>query len=127
MNSNSTNENKLWESNILYSLRAMADFAKQKEIWLGKSSEYASSYVEDISTLFDSFCFDDFVTDLNWAETDLSKNLQKKLIEVRDMLVNYHEKETDEEILEDSQWKYICERISDAVDFWDTESKHLNK
>ena len=114
-----------WEENIYNSLKDYSDLSTQEKLWLGKDLDFFSSFEEDLSMLFDSFCLDDFLSDDNWQKLRLSDNLRGKLVEFRNALDTYKGKETDKEILEDPEWHKIVNHAKEVILLWN-EERHIS-
>ena len=98
----------------------MANLSFQRKLWLNENNDTGliSSYAELMSSLFDDFNFDDFVD--NGAEQNgLPSSLISELSKLRLLLNSYIEKESDEEIINDPEWKKIVEQAKEVVKVWD--------
>jgi len=104
--------------NIFNDIIELSDLEKQKTYWLGKDPNHVSSYVELMCRLFDDDNFDDFV-DNTASQIGFSKKAILELIKLRELLNNYKEKETDREIIEDSEWKKIAIQAKVVIENWD--------
>ncbi|MBK7341176.1 MAG: hypothetical protein IPQ10_09945 [Saprospiraceae bacterium] len=71
-----------------------------------------------MSSLFDDFGFDDFI-DNRATKVGLSNSLIFELNKLRELLNSYNEKESDEEIINDPEWKNIVEQAKMVIKEWD--------
>lgn len=106
-----------WIENIYNTIKDYSDIEKQKRLWLGLDKKNFSSYDEDISLLYDSFCFEEFIEE--WDKEGRDKNISKELLEFKDMLDDYEKKESDKEILDDPIWKNIVLKAGNIIKIWD--------
>lgn len=97
-----------------------SDVALQRKIWLNQNNDTGlmSSYVELMCSLFDDFNFDDFV-DNRASQIGLSNSVIFELNKLRELLNNYNEKDSDEEIINDPEWKKIVEQSKIVIEKWD--------
>lgn len=105
--------------NIYERIVELSDLSLQRKLWLNENNNTGliSSYVELMSSLFDDFNFDDFV-DGYASKVGLSENVIFELAKLRKMLNNYDEKESDLEIINDSEWKKIVKQAKVVVKKW---------
>ncbi|EJO71717.1 hypothetical protein LEP1GSC034_2733 [Leptospira interrogans str. 2003000735] len=68
-------------------------------------------------TLFDDYGFDEFLEQAS-IESGISENTVKELFKLRELLNSYVEKETDIEILNDSEWKKITKQAKEIIKKW---------
>ncbi|HEU4497298.1 MAG TPA: hypothetical protein VFR70_09625, partial [Flavobacterium sp.] len=54
-------QNKVWEDNILNSLKELSDIDVQYLSWLGLDDSHISSFTEVLGMLYDTFGFDDYI------------------------------------------------------------------
>jgi len=96
-----------------------SDLALQRKIWLNENNDTGlmSSYVELMCSLFDDFNFDDFI-DNRASKIGLSNSVIFELNKLRELLNNYNEKESDEEIINDPEWKKIVEQAERVIKNW---------
>ncbi len=97
-----------------------SDVALQRKIWLNENNDTGlmSSYVELMCSLFDDFNFDDFI-DNRASKIGLSNSLIIELNKLRELLNSYVEKDSDEEIINDPEWKKIVEQAKTVIKEWD--------
>jgi len=98
----------------------LADLNLQRKLWLNENNdtELISSYAELMSSLFDDFGFDDFV-DSGAKKIGLPNSLILEMSKLRELLNSYIEKESDEEIVNDLEWKKIIEQAKIIIQEWD--------
>lgn len=106
--------------NIYGMVVQLANLSLQRKLWLNENNDTGliSSFYELMSSLFDDFCFDDFV-DNEAAKIGLSSSLIIELKKLRELLNSYVEKESDEEIINDPEWKIIVEQAKIVIKEWD--------
>lgn len=110
-----------WKENIFLSIKDLSDFQFQKESWLGKSNQFVSSFSEDVSMLYDSFCFsDDFWEEEHLNKFEFSSKLLEELKILKKMIDSYERKPTDEAIVADPKWYEIVKQAQKVVDNWNT-------
>ena len=102
-------ENDLWDD--------FSNLEKQRDLWLGTNKNYVSSFDEDLSLLFDSFCFDEFI--LEFDNNIKNKYIVKELISFKEMLDSYQRKCSDKEILEDPLWFNIVKKAKEIIEKWE--------
>ena len=106
----------------------LSDLGLQRKLWLNENNDTGliSSYVEVMCRLFDDNRFDDFID--NRASTlGLSNSTIFELNKLRESLNNYHEKETDEEIIGDSKWAEVVEQAKKVIHEWNRVSPATGK
>ena len=98
----------------------LADLSLQRKLWLNENNDTGliSSFTELVNSLFDDFGFDNFV-DSGAANNGVSNSLIIKLSKLRELLNSYVEKECDEEIINDPEWKKIVEQANIVMKEWD--------
>ncbi len=98
----------------------LANLSLQRKLWLNENNDTGliSSYSELMCSLFDDYSFDDFV-DHEATHTGLSKSLLYELSKLRELLNSYDEKGSDEEILNDPEWKKVVEQAKIVIKEWD--------
>jgi len=98
----------------------LANLSLQRKLWLNENNDTGliSSYPELMSSLFDDFGFDDFVYS-GAAKIGLPNSLILELQKLRELLNSYVEKESDEEIINDPEWKKIVEQAKIVIKEWD--------
>lgn len=112
-----------WRKNIYRMILDYSDLEMQKRIWLGKDSKFESSYDEDISLLFDSFEFEDFIKE--WKIEKQNHELLGELIVFRNKLSLYNDKvlsisdRSDEDILNDPDWLVIVNQAKVVIEKWE--------
>lgn len=106
--------------NIYRMIVELANLSLQRKMWLNEDNDTGliSSYTEFMCSLFDEFSFDDFI-DNRVSEISLSNSAIFELNKLRNLLNNYKDKETDEEILSDPEWKKIVEQAKIVIKEWD--------
>ncbi len=106
--------------NIYRMIVELANLSLQRKMWLNEDNDTGliSSYTELMCSLFDEFSFDDFI-DNRVSEISLSNSAIFELNKLRNLLNNYKDKETDEEILSDPEWKKIVEQAKIVIKEWD--------
>ncbi|MDO3696055.1 hypothetical protein QVZ41_14475 [Wenyingzhuangia sp. chi5] len=107
---------KRWEENIYYMIKCFSDYDRQKRVWLGQDNNHTSSFDEDISLLFDSYCFEDFILELKKDEKN--KCPVDELVVFEKMLDTYESKFSDKEILEDFKWVEIVNQAKEVIKKW---------
>ena len=111
---------KKWKEDIYSAIENISDKAYQEEVWLGKSKDFVSSFVEVICILFDDLCFkDEFWKPEHIIHFNFSQKLIKEMQLLIDMIDNYKEKPTDEEILKDPEWDKVVEQAKRVIALWD--------
>ncbi|EKQ39866.1 MULTISPECIES: hypothetical protein [Leptospira] len=105
--------------NIYNLIAEIADLNLQRKLWLNKDNDTGliSSYNEVMCTLFDDYGFDEFLEQAS-IESGISENTVKELFKLRELLNSYVEKETDIEILNDSEWKKITKQAKEIIKKW---------
>lgn len=107
-----------WKLNIYNSIRDFSNIDKQRKLWLGHDKNYASSFDEDISLLFDSYCFEGFIDSLE-SEKEEYDNLIKELKVFKKILDSYKKKNSDAEILDDVEWHKIVNKAKLIIELWE--------
>lgn len=105
-----------WIENIYNSIRDYSDIEKQRKLWLGFDKNNCSSYDEDLSLLFDSFCFDEFIDE--WIVEKRDAGILNELQQFKVMLENYEKKGADEDVLEDPDWSNIVSKANQIINLW---------
>lgn len=97
----------------------LADLSLQRKLWLNENNDTGliSSYAELMSSLFDDFGFDEFV-DSGAKKIGLPDPLIFELNKLRGLLNNYNEKESDEEIINDLEWRKTVEQAEVVIQEW---------
>lgn len=98
----------------------LSDLDLQRKLWLNENNNTGliSSYAELMSSLFDDFNFDDFI-DRTSSEIGLSDDTIIELNKLRELLNNYNDKESGEEIINDPEWEKIVEQAKVVIEKWD--------
>lgn len=106
--------------NIYRMIVELASLSLQRKLWLNENNDTGliSSYAELMSSLFDDFNFDDFI-DGTSSEIGLSDDTIIELNKLRELLNNYNDKESDEEIINDPEWEKIVEQAKVVIEKWD--------
>lgn len=110
--------NKIIE-NIYRMIVELSDLRLQRKLWLNEKNDTGeiSSYTELMCSLFDDFSFNDFI-DNEVSKIGLSDSAIFELNKLKEMLDNYKEKESDEEIINDPEWKKIVEQARTVKNEW---------
>jgi hypothetical protein len=95
-----------WLKNVLNTLKEIADPEFQQRVWVDGAGPEISDWTEVMCKLFDDFHFDDFI-DIDWQQFGLSSESHQLLVQLREQLNNYEEKETNAEIVADPKWQEI--------------------
>ena len=112
---------KLWKENIFSSINDISNIEFQEQSWLGKNGKYTSSCGEDISMLYDTFCFaDDFWNEEHLENFGLSEKLLAQLRKLKELIDNYQKKSTDEETLKDPEWHKIVSQAKKIIQIWNS-------
>ncbi len=101
----------------------LSDLCLQRKLWLNKNNDtgFISSYTELINSLFDDFNFDDFI-DNSAIEVGFSSTTVLELGNLRELINNYKEKESDEEIIKDPEWEKIVRQAKIVLKEWNKRS-----
>lgn len=107
-------------NNIYNSIKELSNLELQRKLWLNENNDTGliSSYNEVMCRLFDDDGFDDFI-DYSSAELSLPNSLIIELNKLRNLLNDYKEKTTDQEIIEDSKWLEIVNQAKKVLEKWD--------
>lgn len=105
--------------NIYRMIVELESLSLQRKLWLNQNNDTGliSSFNELMSSLFDDFSFDDFVEN-GAKKIGLPNSLIIELKKLREMLNSYVEKESDEEIINDPEWKKIGEQAKIVIKEW---------
>lgn len=103
--------------NIYLDILELSSIEKQKKYWLNNDPENVSSYVEVMCRLFDDNNFDIFV-DKTARQEGISEKVVFELGKLRQLLNDYEEKETDEAIINDPNWKIIIMQAKKVIEEW---------
>lgn len=105
--------------NIYEKLIELSSSSLQRKLWLNENNDTGliSSYSEFMCSLFDDFGFDEFV-DNGATRIGLSDSLIFELNNLRKLLNSYVEKESDEQIINDSEWGKIIEKAKIVIEKW---------
>ena len=111
--------NKIVIENIYHKIREASSLELQKKMWLNKNNDTGmiSSYTELMCGLFDDNDFDSFI-DSEATKVGLSSTAISELDKLRNFLNNYHEKKSDEEILNDPEWLKIVNQAKIVLEKW---------
>ena len=111
--------NKIIES-IYRMIIELSDLSLQRKLWLNENNDTGliSSYTEVMCSLFDDFSFDDFI-DNRASKIGLSNATIFELNKLRELLNSYNEKESDEGIIGDPEWKEVVEQAKIVIREWD--------
>ena len=110
---------KKWKSNIYNSLKSVADLDYQKQTWFG-NSKYVSSFNETINILYDDNSFEDFIENDYWKEKPETNELLNAFFELHNKISMYEEPESEDKIIEDSEWLSITKQANIVLQLWDT-------
>lgn len=103
--------------NIYLDILELSSIEKQKKYWLNNDPENISSYVEVMCRLFDDNHFDIFV-DKTARQEGMSEKVVFELDKLRQLLNDYEEKEADEAIINDPNWKIIVMQAKKVIEEW---------
>ncbi len=97
----------------------LSDLSLQRKLWLNENNDTGliSSYIEVMCSLFDDFQFDVFI-DKTAFEIGLSEDVILELNNLRTLLNAYNEKESDEDIINDPEWKKVVEQAEIVIKKW---------
>ena len=97
----------------------LADLSLQRKLWLNKNNDTGliSSFAELMSSLFDDFGFDDFV-EKGATKIGLSNSLILELRKLRELLNEYQEKDSDDEIINDPEWEIVAKQAKIVIEEW---------
>ena len=112
------NKKEIFIKNIYKDINEISDIKMQNEYWLGKSNIYTSSYTELMCRLFDEDKFDLFV-EVKANEYGISENLIYHLEKLRNLLNNYVEKDRDDKIINDTEWRKVIAQATIIIEKWD--------
>ena len=108
-----------WIENIYRSIKDISDLEYQSDAWFGKSS-LVSSYSEIINILYDDNCFEDFINNSYWTETDArTSSFYSGLVLLNKMINAYKEPGAEEEIIKDPTWHSIVKQAKKVLTEWD--------
>lgn len=111
---------KIIEKGIYERLLELSSLSLQRKIWLNIDNDLGlnSSYEELICSLFDDFCFDEFV-DKDAIKEGISEKVIIELKKTRDMLNHYNDiNKSDQEILNDKNWELIADQAKLVLKVW---------
>jgi hypothetical protein len=105
--------------NIIDDINELSDINLQRKLWLNENNNtgFISSYAELMCRLFDDNGFDTFI-DKAASKIGMSNELILALNKLRSCLKNYKEKDSDEEIINDLEWKKIVKQAQIVVKKW---------
>lgn len=110
---------KYLEKEIYDAIYEISDLNLQKKLWLNQNNDTGliSSYTEAMCSLFDDFHFDEFVDDASSVKKfDFSTIYE--LNKLRDLLKKYDEKKSQEEIINDPEWRKVVDQAKVVIDKW---------
>ncbi len=108
-----------WKRNIFNAIKDISDLEWQKKAWMGKHLTDVSSFDEIYMVLFDDFGFEDyFIKDETIERLGISKELGNEMKLLCTMMLDYKEKDTEEEILEDTEWHKITKQAEKVIKIW---------
>lgn len=98
----------------------LSDLSLQRKLWLNENNDTGliSSYTELMCSLFDDFNFEDLI-DNRASKIGLSNSVIFELNKLRELLNNYNEKDSDEEIISDPEWGKVVEQAKTVIREWD--------
>ncbi len=105
---------KDWTKNIDEIISEIADEAYQKEVRLNKSDSRTSSFTEAICALYDDFCFDDFMEELESESAPVALEVEKFKYALDACLENVQPLEIDSQIISRADWMNIRLLASNA-------------
>jgi len=111
-----------WLKNVLNTVKEIADPEFQQRVWVQGAGSELSDWTEVMCKLFDDFLFDNFL-DRDWQQFGLSSESHQLLVQLREQLNNYEEKETNAEIVADPKWQQIQELAGNVLRQLDREMK----
>ena len=116
------NENIIsWEYNLFNAIKDVSDLNMQKLAWLGKSSNFVSSFSEVISILYDDFDFERYI---EWYENSYGKNDFLHQMKILDKMISrYNPPYSTELILSDPNWIEITKQ---AENVFELRNKYLS-
>lgn len=105
--------------NIYNDIIELSDLSLQRKLWLNENNDTGliSSYVEVMCRLFDDSGLDDFI-DNSSSKIGLANSVIFELNRLRELLNNYDEKESVEEIINDPEWKKIIKQAKVVIQEW---------
>jgi hypothetical protein len=106
--------------NIYDKIIELSDVDLQRKLWLNKNNDTGliSSYVELMCSLFDDYCFNDYVDNI-FYKIGFSEKCIVELKKLRDLLNDYDEKEySDAEIINDLEWRKIIKQAKIVIKVW---------
>ena len=117
---------KEWIENIYGMISYFSDINTLSNSWYGFDKKNASYFGEEVSLLFDSFSFDNFIEDLR--SKSIRKELLEAIVDFRDHLFSYEEPKSGLalDILNDPNFLKIVDKAKLVIDQWDigpTETK----
>jgi hypothetical protein len=104
-------------NNIYSDIFELSSIEQQKQYWLGNDSKNISSYVEVMSRLFDDNNFDGFIDNIA-QNHGFDQHFIFELDQLRKLLNEYEEKESDSEIINDPKWKPIVIQAKKIIKRW---------
>ena len=105
--------------NIHNDILEISDLELQKKLWLNQNNDTGliSSYTELMCRLFDDNDIESFIN-----KEGIEQGLPEKIIiEIRlliRLLNSYKEKQSDQEIIEDTEWHNIIEQAKMVLNVW---------
>jgi hypothetical protein len=117
------------EEKLIYNkINELSDLGLQRKLWLNENNDTGliSSYCELINSLFDDFNFDLFVDNISY-KIGLSDVTIFELINLKVLLNNYNEKESDEKIIKDPKWIEIVEQAKIVLKEWKPDVSDMSR
>ena len=114
-----------WLKRIIFEVREISDLNLQHRVWvMGEGDNYISSYDEMMCMLFDSDCFDDFLSE---ADGVIDSILLTKLNCLKEALNGYDNKDkTDAQIIIDTNWIKISILAKEIIEYYDKTNFQTN-
>ena len=110
---------EVWEKNLFNAIKDVSDIDFQKSAWLGKDPKYISSFTEVLSTLYDDFDFERYISSYKTLKGE--DKFYKLLVELKEMINQYKrygyelelKPDGQELILSDFQWIQIANKAKE--------------
>jgi len=106
-----------WIFNIRDSLEKLSDLDFQLQAWV-KGTKFSGGWYEEVSTLYDSHCFEEFLSKHKDSDK-LPNEAYLKLLEFHNHMDDYDGKENDADIVNDPVWKKITLIGKEAIAIMD--------
>lgn len=125
MLNNKVMDNLKWIQNIYSFIKEISDKDFQEKIWVKGLGPEVSSYAELRCSLYDDFNFELFLE--SHLKLNLPFNLYNDLLSLNSKLINYKEKGSDKEIIEDVKWLEIVECAKKVTLLFDEMFQKIEK